>query len=159
MNFRGRFAILIIGIALFLGTSSAPSVLTTEAILELVNQDRVEHGLSVLVSNPTLNLAAYAKAKDMLEKNYFGHTSPDGTQPWHWLQTLGYRYSYAGENLAEGFSDAKDLENSWMASPKHRANILSPFYSDQGLAIVSDGHTNIVVQFLGSKENLVSLGE
>ncbi|MEO8065781.1 MAG: CAP domain-containing protein [Candidatus Doudnabacteria bacterium] len=126
-------------------------------ILNLVNLDREKHGLSDLSLNPTLNLAAYAKAEDMISKNYFAHVSPGGVKPWDWFKNLGYNYSYAGENLAEGYSDPYELENSWMNSPTHRANILSPFYSEAGLAVVSRNNTTIIVQFFGSKENKVSL--
>ena len=124
-------------------------------ILRLVNQDRRNHGLSDLQINPVLNLAALAKADDMLNKNYFAHVSPDGTVPWHWFQYLGYQYTYAGENLASGFSNPNELENSWMQSPSHRANILSPFYSDLGLAIVQEHNANVVVEFFGSRQKQI----
>ncbi|MBX4187062.1 MAG: CAP domain-containing protein [Candidatus Doudnabacteria bacterium] len=121
-------------------------------MLDLVNQDRVSHGLPALNLNSTLNLAALAKAQDMLSHNYFSHVSPSGETPWHWIKTVGYNYAYAGENLAEGYLDADDLEKSWMASPSHRANILSPHYSEVGLAVVNFHDTNLVVQMFGSKD-------
>lgn len=107
--------------------------------------------MAELTLNPALNLAAQAKARDMVSRDYFAHVSPDGTKPWSWLRSAGYNYTYAGENLAEGYTDAYDLETSWMASPAHRANILSPFYSEVGLAVIPRDNTNIVVQFFGSQ--------
>src|SRR6185436_6093922 len=152
MHSKYRFVFLLAIIVLSCSVSAHPKALSQQEILALVNQDRALHGLSKLVLYPTLNLAAAAKAEDMLAKNYFAHTSPRGTSPWYWFQTLGYKYTYAGENLAEGYSDASDLESSWMASPDHRANILSPYYSDVGLAVVSFNNTNLVVQLFGSKD-------
>ena len=152
-----HLGLLLVIISLVLAGSRSAQALTPQQILSLVNQDREKHGLSQLHLNPTLNLAAYAKAKDMVSKNYFAHISPDGTKPWDWFKNLGYNYSYAGENLAEGFTDSYELESSWMSSPSHRANILSPFYSEAGLAIVPHGDTNIIVEFFGSKEHKVTL--
>ncbi|HEV8601016.1 MAG TPA: CAP domain-containing protein [Patescibacteria group bacterium] len=131
--------------------------LTAQQILDLANQDRRKNGLSQLTLNPLLNLAALAKAQDMISKDYFAHISPEGTKPWYFFQSLGYNYIYAGENLASGFTDPKELENSWMASTDHRANILSPFYSDLGLAVVQEGKKTLVVEFFGSETNLVTL--
>ena len=123
----------------------------------MVNSDRASHGLAELNINPLLNLAALAKAQDMIDKNYFAHVSPDGVNPWYWFKSLGYKYSYAGENLAEGYTDAKDLEKSWMNSPTHRANILSPNYSEVGFAVLRENNTNVVVEFFGSKEEKLTL--
>ncbi|HEX9502698.1 MAG TPA: CAP domain-containing protein [Patescibacteria group bacterium] len=152
MNSKVRFGFLLATIALISSISFEATVLSQQEILDLVNQDRINHGLSTLNLNSTLNLAALAKAQDMRIHKYFAHTSPTGATPWHWFKTMGYNYTYAGENLAEGYSDAQDLENSWMASPTHRANILSPFYSEVGLAVVSYHNTNLVVQMFGSKD-------
>ena len=155
MDFKLRFSFLLLVIVLFSSASTARNTLSYGQILNLVNEDRVKHGLTQLRLDPTLNLAAQAKAEDMISKKYFGHESPEGQAPWHWFKALGYNYSYAGENLATGFDDPSDLVLSWMASPKHRANILSPFYSEVGFAIVNDDDTNVIVQFFGSKENKI----
>ena len=152
MNSKLRFGFLLAFIALISSLSLKSAVLSQQEILDLVNLDRTQHGLPSLTLNPTLNLAALAKAEDMLSNKYFAHTSPTGATPWHWIKTMGYQYTYAGENLAEGYTDATDLEQSWMSSPTHRANILSPFYSEVGLAIVQYQDTNLVVQMFGSKE-------
>ena len=152
-----RFALLLAGLVLFLGSSPKAKLISPQDLLNLVNQDRQAHGLPGLSDNPVLNLAALAKAQDMFEKNYFAHTSPDGVSPWHWFKAVGYNYTYAGENLAEGFTNPDDLEKSWMNSPSHRANILSPFYSEVGLAVIQHNNTSVVVQLFGTKETKVTL--
>jgi uncharacterized protein YkwD len=157
MKAKVRFCILLAGIMLFLGSTQHIRALSSIEIVGLANEDRVRHGLPELSVDPLLNLAATAKAQDMQSKNYFAHVSPEGTSPWHWFKALGYNYTYAGENLAEGFTDAQDLENSWMSSPAHRANILSPFYSEVGLAVINNNNVNMVVQFFGSRDNKVTL--
>jgi uncharacterized protein YkwD len=122
--------------------------------MSLVNTDRAQDGLPALQLNSTLNLAALAKASDMISNHYFAHTSPEGVQPWYWIKTLGYNYSYAGENLAIGYKSSSDLVSSWMSSPEHRANILSPKYSDMGLAVIEGNNSTLVVQMFGSVQQV-----
>jgi len=157
MAFRFRLGLLIIGLFVLSGASLQQKELEPQQVLEFINYDRRENGLTELRFDATLNLAAMAKAQDMVENNYFAHTSPEGTSPWHWFKALGYEYAYAGENLAQGFNDAYELQQSLMQSPTHRANLLSPFYSQVGLAVVKVGKTNVVVEMFGSTENQVSL--
>jgi len=101
----------------------------------LTNQERQSQNLSALTVNPILVKAAELKAEDMATKGYFAHTSPEGKTPWYWLEQVGYRYQYAGENLAINFSDSKDVTNAWMASPTHRANIVKDKYTEVGTGI------------------------
>lgn len=157
MAFKFRLGLLILGLVIFSGSSLNQKQLSTQEVLEAINYDRTSHNLSILEVDETLNLAALAKAQDMVKKNYFAHTSPQGTEPWYWFKALGYEYAYAGENLAQGFKNAEELEEHLMASPTHRANILSPFYSQVGLAVVNLNDTTIVVQMFGSMENQLSM--
>lgn len=159
MNSKLKFGFLLACISLVTSINLKPSTLTPQAILDLVNADRLQHGLNQLTLNPTLNLAALAKAEDMSENNYFAHNSPNGNTPWFWFKSMGYHYTYAGENLAEGYSDPYELEKSWMESDSHRANILSPYYSEVGLAIVRNNNTNLVVQLFGSRDQILTFGK
>ena|SRR3989338_1368244 len=151
-----RTGILLLFVLMTFSFSYKPN-LTPGEILELVNTTRVNSGLTPLSLNSTLNLAAFAKAEDMLNNNYFAHVSPEGVKPWYWFKAMGYNYTYAGENLALGYDDADELVDSWMSSPSHKSNILSPFYSDLGLAVVNDQGNTVIVQMFGSKTNLVSI--
>lgn len=120
------------------------------ALFSLSNADRTAQHLPNLQEDPILDRAAQAKADDMAANGYFAHTSPQGKTPWYWLDQLDYPYTYAGENLAIDFEDAKDVEVAWMNSPTHRANILKPEYSRVGYGIAHgmyQGHeTTFVVQ-------------
>ncbi|MBI2621305.1 MAG: hypothetical protein HYW63_01495 [Candidatus Levybacteria bacterium] len=127
-------------------------------LIQATNQKRIENGLRPLSSNPQLSEAAGKKAEDMFAKNYWAHNSPTGTTPWVFIRQAGYNYIYAGENLARGFNSANDVVNAWMASPTHRANILSANYNDVGFSVKSGRlageQTFLVVQELGSKRIL-----
>ncbi len=152
---------IIGGLLLNLTENKYPSVLgistdiTSEQLLTLLNQKRQENGLSVLSFSPELATAARNKANDMLLKNYWAHSSPDGKTPWDFLKDAGYNYVYAGENLARGFNTSEDVTNAWMESPTHRANVLSSNYSDVGFAVVVGSlggeETVLVVQEFGNR--------
>ena len=143
------------------GEQTYPNVLgishsvTVEDLLLHTNQKRAEAGLPPLQLNAELSNAAAGKAQDMIVKNYWAHTSPDGVTPWAFIKGAGYEYIYAGENLARGFTTAQDVVNAWMASPGHRENILSKNYNDIGFAIttgsLSGDETVLVVQEFGSR--------
>jgi hypothetical protein len=93
------------------------------------------------------------KANDMAAKSYFAHTSPEGIDPWYWFNQAGYKFSYAGENLAIDFSDSDAVNSAWMNSPTHRANLLDQHYTEIGIATAQglyQGHvTTFVVEEFG----------
>jgi hypothetical protein len=126
-----------------------------DELVTLTNQKRAEAGLSPLTLNSQLSQAASLKAQDMLAKNYWAHNAPDGTTPWYFIRSAGYEYTYAGENLARGFSTANEALNAWMASPGHRDNILSPHYKDIGFAVqvgtLTGDETVLIVEEFGSQ--------
>jgi len=130
------------------------SQISTTEVIRLTNIKRNQNGLSTLKENTELDAAAKAKGQDMLSKGYWAHVSPDGTQPWDFFKAVGYKYRYAGENLARDFSNPDSAVEAWMASPSHRENMLSDRYKEIGVAVV-DGNLNgkdttIVVQLFGT---------
>lgn len=137
-----------------LGDSTAINV---EDLLRYTNINREANGLPPLNLNPELTHAAQLKAKDMFAKDYWAHVSPDGTTPWVFIKNAGYNYLYAGENLARGFTTSSDVVTAWMNSPEHRANLLSPNYTDVGFAVatgtLTGSDTTLVVQEFGSPYN------
>ena len=128
---------------------------SVQDVVSLTNRDRTALGLSTLHFDETLASAAEFKALDMDAKGYFAHTSPEGVTPWTFFDQSGYRYRYAGENLAIHFTDAHDEHEAWMSSQKHRENILSSKYSDIGVAVREiswEGKkTTVVVQLFGTR--------
>ena len=123
-------------------------------VIRLTNTQRVANGLGALSENSTLDGAALAKGNDMLAKGYWAHFAPDGTSPWSFFLKFGYKYKYAGENLARDFPDAVSAVNAWMNSPSHKENILNPNYSEIGIGVVegslAGADTTIIVQFFGA---------
>ncbi len=116
------------------------SEITPQAVIDSMNVYRRQAGLPPLREEARLVKAADDRIRDMEDLGYWGHESPDGRAPFVWLRAEGYHYQYAGENLAAGFETNELLVSSWMESPGHRSNILSPLYTDCGVAVL-DGAT------------------
>lgn len=130
--------------------SSSVGAVIAAILVDLANTDRSARGLETLTMDPTLVAVAQAKANDMASKGYFSHISPEGLDPWHWFKTIGYEYSFAGENLAIDFSDSGAVERAWMNSPTHRDNILNSKFTKIGIATAQGTYqgrtTTFVVQ-------------
>jgi hypothetical protein len=130
------------------------SAISPGSIISLTNAQRAAAGLAPLNYSGALSSSAFAKAQDMLAKQYWSHTSPDGLTAWTFIGRAGYPYIAAGENLAKDFTSDSSVVNAWMASPAHRANILSATYRDMGVAVVSGTlfgtPTTIIVAHFGA---------
>lgn len=105
-------------------------------LLKIENLERGKLGLATLETNELLEKAALKKAKDMVNKEYFSHTSPEGFDFWHWFDLVGYKYLYAGEILAVKFNSAQSVNSAWMDSPKHKENIINERFTQTGIAVV-----------------------
>lgn len=139
---------------ILLGKSSLATVISS-VLVDLANGDRNVNAVGGLTVSPVLTAAAQAKANDMASKEYFAHVSPyDGKNSWYWFQEAGYKFSYAGENLAVDFSDSSDVERAWMNSPTHRKNILDGNFTEIGIAVAQGRYqgrpTTFVVQMFGT---------
>ena len=121
-----------------IGGAVKPVVLQQSKIITETNLQRQQNGnLLALKENAKLDEAALAKANDMFKNQYFEHISPAGVDPGKLVQSYGYDYIVAGENLILGnFSSEKEVVQDWMNSPGHRANILNNRYAEIGVAII-----------------------
>jgi uncharacterized protein YkwD len=105
-------------------------------LLTLTNRDRSANGLAPLKINPKLTSSALTKCSDMVQRNYWGHSDPDGTPFYKIIEAAGVKnYSTLGENLAIGQTDADSVNTDWINSPAHRDNILNPKFSQVGIAV------------------------
>ncbi len=120
---------------------NAAESLHPAAVVALTNEQRRDKGANVLTVDQRLADAAEAKAQDMLDRQYFAHTSPDGRGAAAIVAEAGYDYIAVGENLAMGaFSSERDLVQSWMDSPGHRANILNEAFTEIGVGVVQGAY-------------------
>lgn len=129
------------------------SPLSETEVLNIINQTRTEHNLHQLQTNPLLEQAAAAKAKDIFEQQYFQHLSPQGKNFSDFIKETNYQANRIGENLAKNISSPAGLIQSWLDSPPHRDNLLNPYFQEIGLSILTgeldNKKTTVVVEMLG----------
>ncbi|MGW7553525.1 sigma-70 family RNA polymerase sigma factor [Streptomyces rimosus] len=114
------------------GSASGQSPFAQQ-VTALVNTERAKQGCAPVRGNSQLDTAAGRHSQDMDARNYFDHTSPDGTDPGDRIKAAGYQWSTYGENIARGQRSAAEVMNSWMNSPGHRANILNCAFKEIGI--------------------------
>ncbi|MEW2529174.1 sigma-70 family RNA polymerase sigma factor [Streptomyces sp. NPDC047071] len=113
----------------------APSGSKAQQVLSLVNAERAKAGCGPLTHNSKLATAAQRHSADMRSRNYFDHTSPDGTDPGQRITAAGYKWSTYGENIARGQQTAASVMDAWMNSEGHRANILNCSFKELGTGV------------------------
>jgi uncharacterized protein YkwD len=124
-------------------------------LLTSTNSQRTSNGSAALTINSQLNASAQAKANDMVARDYWSHNTPDGQEPWVFIDAQGYAYTKAGENLAYGFSSSNETVIGWMNSPSHRANLLDTAFTEVGFGFansanfVGTGNETIIVAHYG----------
>lgn len=142
------------------GVLGISSSINQQELIKLTNESRQKNGLPALKEDARLNQAAIEKARNMFDENYWAHFSPTGRDPWGFILKAGYRFSFAGENLARNFYNSRDVVDAWMASPTHRDNIVSSRYQNIGMAVaegVLNGQkTTLVVQEFGTPVEAVA---
>lgn len=128
---------------IFIQSVFAQTKTEAEQVLELVNSARAKEGLSPVVLNQNLNIAAEKHSQDMLSNRNLTHTGSDGSQFSERAQREGYQGSPRGENVAVGYRNAEGVHNGWMTSSGHRRNILNPSVNEMGLGRAGNYWTQI----------------
>lgn len=127
-------------------------------LIELTNNERIKKNLPPVVENEALNKAAQLKAENMFAENYWAHFAPSGKTPWDFILGSGYKFTFAGENLAKNFYSSEEVVAAWMASKTHRDNLLNENYKDIGIIVVegilNGQKTTLIVQEFGTTEIL-----
>jgi uncharacterized protein YkwD len=138
------------------GTFSA----TDEAqLFASTNQARAAAGLAPLRWAAQLGSLGEWRAQDMSVRGYFAHAiPPEGYLVFHYMDLRGIQYALAGEDIgwASGVSDDQAtpyIEQQFMDSPEHRANILGAAWDSMGVGAYkgSDGTILYCVLFMESK--------
>ena len=122
-----------------------------QQVLDLVNAERTKRGISALTLDSNLSSVARKKSQDMVNKNYFDHTSPTYGSPFDMMKQFGISYRTAGENIAKGQKTPQEVVTAWMNSEGHRKNILNPNFTNLGVGIAKDskGTTYWTQMFIG----------
>jgi uncharacterized protein YkwD len=109
---------------------------TERGVIHLVNEIRAQNGLARVRASHALNRAAERHTRDMLARDFFDHSSSDGTP----FDRRVRRYADArmvGETLAilrRRHGGAATVVRMWMESPPHRAVLLTRGFRRIGVA-------------------------
>jgi len=98
-----------------------------------VNQLRTAHGAPPLAWCNCLRDVALAHSFDMWQRDFHGHTNPDGIGPGGRIRNAGIDFIAASENVASGFRTFKAANAGFMESPIHRDTLLSPGWTHIGI--------------------------
>jgi len=95
--------------------------------------------VAALTLNTKLRCASRRHSKDMKVANFFSHTGSNGSTPWARIQSAGYVYTNAAENIAAGQATALAVVNGWMASTGHCNNIMNGVLREVGVGYYPGG--------------------
>ncbi|MBO4813287.1 hypothetical protein J5491_04035 [Candidatus Saccharibacteria bacterium] len=106
-------------------------------VLTIVNRIRIKNNLNQLSWGATCEGAALVRANEAME--LYAHTRPDGSD-WSTACPAPNDNGASGENLAIGNAAVSPATTValWMSSETHRANILSPEYTNLAVGFVFD---------------------
>jgi uncharacterized protein YkwD len=122
-------------------------------VLDLTNAERSKAGLLPLAPNLQLQDAAQSYSEVLASTGCFAHTCGPVPDMIDRDRQAGYStWTLLGENIATGYTTPEAVVAGWMASPEHRANMLSPDYSDLGVGVTrGTGPSGVWAQEFGSR--------
>jgi uncharacterized protein YkwD len=120
--------------AVSLVADSSPT--QAQQVLALVNAERAEAGCAPVALDSRLTAAATKYSRQMAQRDFFSHTSSDGSTFVTRVEREGYG-TPRSENIAAGSTTAKATMQQWMDSPGHRRNILDCTAKEMGLGVAS----------------------
>ena len=107
-------------------------------LLESVNRARKEQGLPGLRWSDELAVAARKHAGVMAQHNAAEHGFPGEPGLAARATQAGAKFSWLSENVCQG-DRVEAIEQQFMNSPKHRANILDSDMDSVGIGVVERG--------------------
>ena len=114
-----------------------------QAFALLVNEHRASVGCDALSWNADVAAVAQAHSEDMVARDYFAHTNPDGASPFDRMSNAGVTYSRGAENIAYGYGTPQAVLQAWLDSPGHRANIENCALTEHGVGLVQTHWTHL----------------
>lgn len=107
-------------------------------LFRAANAERAQHGLQPLRWKKSLAGAAEVHARAMAQREQISHQFAGEPELPERARSAGVRFSVIAENVAEAPS-ADEVQQEWMHSPKHRANILDPRVNEMGVGVARRG--------------------
>ncbi|MFL5733587.1 MAG: CAP domain-containing protein [Chloroflexia bacterium] len=113
------------------------------SLLRRINEVRAAAGLQQVHFDAAVTAVARARSNDMAERNYFSHTTPEGTNFLSMLSGRSIQFKFGGEILARNNYPDDQASNvamdSYLNSAPHKAIIMDGRYSAVGLGYAKSG--------------------
>ncbi len=115
-------------------------------MLERINQMRATGAYCApathqLELSPALRCSARLHARDMVERDFYDTTNPDGIGPGARMNAAGFTGAIWGENVTRGFFTPEDAIADLMASESLCVQMLDPDYVYAGFGRFGDSWT------------------
>lgn len=145
--YQQRDAVWVVVAKPFLAPAIKDSAQVSREVLTLVNNARSQprkcgrsnfNAVPPLKLSALLNQAALVHSQDMLKHSLFQHVGSDGSKVADRVSRVGYQWRTVGENVATGAETAEAVVQGWLNSPGHCANIMSPGFTEMGVAFAAD---------------------
>lgn len=118
-----------------------------EQLFALANQARVQAGVPPLEWDPALAIAALRHCQRMAAEGPIAHRYGGEMSVSERASAAGAHFSLIEENVALGDYPAQ-IQDGWLHSPEHRANMLNPEVNRVGIGVVkSHGALYAVADF------------
>ena len=119
---------------------------TVASFVEQINAHRQSLGCPALAWNPAVAAVAQAHTEDMIARDFFSHTNPDGASPFDRLANADIAYSSAAENIAYGYATVEMVFAAWLGSLGHRANIENCSLTEHGVGLDGTYWTHLFIR-------------
>ena len=127
-------------------------------IFSAANAERTQRGLQPLRWDDSLARAAEEHAQQMASREAISHQFQGEPELSERAQQAGARFSVVAENVAEA-PTAIAVQEAWMHSPGHRANLLDPRVNAMGVGVISRGGELYAVEDFDRRVGNLSLGD
>ncbi len=128
------------------GSTPVGAVPAVAEFVALVNAHRGAIGCSALVWHADVATVATAHSADMVAREFFDHSNPDGLSPFDRLERAGIGYRAAGENIAFTSGGPQGVLDLWLGSSGHRQNIERCGYTHHGVGLEGTYWTHVFLE-------------
>jgi len=153
MHFKGTRSLLLffvlasIAITASSASSQGSGTPDEQALLQLANQARAQHHLPPLRWDSALAIAARNHLRWVIRNpGELSHQYPGEPDLVTRGANAGARFATISENIAGHGQTPADLQQIWMTTPVHRANLLDPNLNVVGIAVVENQGLLFAVQ-------------
>lgn len=110
-------------------------------LLEIINVQRKEAGLTVLTEIEGLDETAGAHSAEMVSKKYFDYKSKDGKTPFQRMMENGVQFHTASEVIATTRGDVVQLYTELLRTAAKQDSVMDSTMTQVGIGVDNDGKT------------------